>query len=217
MVDLINCQDFENAAKEKLPQLVYDFFAGGAGDELTLCDNRRAYDQIKFRYRVLSNQEECDLSVNILNQTLSMPILCAPIGFQGMAHSEGEIATVKAANQQGIFAITSTMSNSTLEEAAGVSTLPLWYQLYVYKDKAITEDLVERAQQAKYQALIFTVDTPTTGQRERDLRNHFTLPPGLTVKNFEKYGLHNLGKNKAALMEYSQRLFDKSLSWSDVT
>lgn len=216
MSDLINHQDFENAAKEKLPQLVYDFFAGGSGDELTLYDNRWAFDQIKFRFRVLSSEEECDLSVNILDQDLSMPIFCAPIGFQGMVHTEGEVGTVKAANKQGISVITSTMSNSTLEEAAAVSKRPLWFQLYVYKDRIITESLVERAEQANYQALVITVDTPTTGQRERDLRNHFTLPPGLTVKNFEQYGLHDLGKNKAALMEYSRRLFDKSLSWSDI-
>ncbi len=216
MSDLINYRDFERKAKEILPLPAYDFFAGGAGDELTLRENHDAYDQIKFRSRVLSSQEHCDLSTKILNQTLSMPLLCAPIGFQGMAHPEGEIATVKAANQQGVSVITSTMSNSSLEAAALASEKPLWFQLYVYKDKTITESLVQRAQQANYQALVLTVDTPRTGLRERDLRNDFTLPPGLTIKNLEMSGFHDLGQNKAALMEYSRRLFGTSLSWKDI-
>jgi isopentenyl diphosphate isomerase/L-lactate dehydrogenase-like FMN-dependent dehydrogenase len=144
-----------------------------------------------------------------------MPILVAPLGCQGIADPEGECATARAAAAAGTLMVVSTMSTRSLEEVAAAEG-PRWFQLYVYRDRAVTEALVRRAEEAGYQALVVTVDTPQMGRRERDIRNQFGLPPHLRFANFETAQDAYATDAGSALIRHAQASFDASLSWADI-
>ncbi len=217
-MDLISLHDYEKAAGEVLPRMAFDYFASGAFDEITLSENLAAYRRIKLRYRVLVDVSRRNLSTTVLGQSLSMPVLVAPMAFQRLAHDSGELATVKAAGAAGTVMILSTLSTCSVEEVTAVASGPVWFQLYVFKDRAVTRALVERAEAAGCQALVLTVDTPMLSCRERDVRNQFHLPLGLSAKNLTKAGLQDLPEetDESALYKYFAQLTDPSLSWKDV-
>ncbi|MGH3521580.1 MAG: alpha-hydroxy acid oxidase, partial [Mycobacterium sp.] len=131
-----------------------------------------------------------DLTTSVLGQPVSMPILVAPTAFHGLATPEGERAAARAAGAAGTIMILSTLSNTRVEDVVAAATGPVWFQLYVYRDRQATEGLVRRAEAAGCKALVLTVDAPLLGRRERDVRNRFRLPPGLGVANMlpEGYG-----------------------------
>jgi 4-hydroxymandelate oxidase len=146
-----------------------------------------------------------------------MPILVAPTAFQGMAHPEGEIATVRAAGAAGTIMVLSTLSNTTIEDAASAATGPMWFQLYVFRDRGATAELVRRVEAAGFTAIVVTVDAPVLGRRERDIRNGFRLPPGLNIENLTPRGMGDLPAGAGSgLAAYFASLLDQSLSWSDV-
>ncbi len=214
---LINVGDYHRVARERLPRMVYDYYAGGAWDELTLGWNERAYDRLELRYRVLRDVVDRDPSAVVLGRRVSMPILIAPTAFHGMAHADGERATAAAAGATGTVMIASTLSNRPIEEIVAATNGDVWFQLYVYKDRAISKGLVERARDAGCSALVVTVDVPGLGRRERDVRNRFQLP--------EELGLGNLASDLdglpeelsgSALAAYVGSTFDPSLTWEDL-
>jgi 4-hydroxymandelate oxidase len=147
-----------------------------------------------------------------------MPVLIAPTAFHRMAHPDGERATARAAGQAGTIMTLSTLSNTPLEEVAAVATAPQWFQLYVYRDRAATEALVRRVEVAGFRALVLTVDAPLLGRRERDVRNRFRLPPGLTIASLDFAGKEDLPHPTAdsGLAAYFASLLDPSLTWRDV-
>ena len=214
----VNLFDFEARAKAILPKPRFDFFAGGAADEITLRENRRAFDDIDLRFRVLAGVENRDLSCTLFGQKSAMPILIAPTGFHKMAHPDGEIATAKAAAETGVVFVVSTMANVTLEEVRATAPGPMWFQLYVYKDRGVTRSLVERAEAAGYNAIQVTVDLPVLGRREADVRNRFGLPPGMRIANLESSGLAELApvRGDSGVAAYTLRLLDPSLTWKDI-
>jgi len=212
---LINVDDYERAARDCLDRAIYDYMAGGAGDETTLAENRAAYDQWRLRPRVMVGVAQRDLTVNVLGDTLNLPIGISPSAFHKLLHPDGELATVRAAGAAGTVMCVSTMATTTLEEIAAVASSPLWFQTYVFRDRSFTTDLASRAKSAGYRALVLTVDTPVLGQRERDLRNHFELPPGIEMRNL------NLppavpGSYESPMARFSKEQFDPSLTWRDV-
>jgi 4-hydroxymandelate oxidase len=217
-MEKINLFDFESLAREKLPQMAYDYYASGAHDEITLRENHSAYDRIRLLYRVLIDVSRRDLETNLLGQRISMPILIAPTAFHRMAHSEGEIATVRAAGSAKTIMILSTLSNSAVEEVMAEASGPVWFQLYVYRDRSATEELVRRVETAGCSALVVTVDAPLLGRRERDVRNRFQLPQGLSVKNMLPAGKADLPKEVAdsGLAAYFGSLLDQALTWKDI-
>jgi 4-hydroxymandelate oxidase len=217
-IEAINLLELEARARELLPQMAYDYYASGANDEVTLRENRRAYERITLLPRMLVDVSARDTGTTVLGEPVSMPILIAPTGFQGLAHPEGEIATTKAAGSAKILMILATLSTSSIEEAMAVATGPVWFQLYVFKDRAITASLVQRAEAAGCRAIVLTVDVPVLGKRERDVRNCFTLPDHLTVKNLLPGGCQELPKNVAGsgLAAYVASLFDAALTWKDI-
>lgn len=214
----VNLFDFETLARERLTQEAYDYYAGGAHDELTLRDNRAAYDRRSLAYRVLVDVARRDLGTVVLGQPVSMPILVAPTAFHRLAHPEGEVATARAAGGAGTVMILSTLSTSTVEEVVAAATGPVWFQLYVYKDRKATEGLVRRAEAAGCKALVLTVDAPLIGRRERDVRNRFGLPAGLAVANLLPVGYGDLpkGSGGSGLAAYVSSLLDASLNWNDL-
>jgi 4-hydroxymandelate oxidase len=196
--------ELEMKARELLPQTAYDYFAGGANDEITLRENRVAYERITLLPRMLVDVSERHMWTTVLGEPVSMPILIAPTSFQGLAHPEGEVATVKAAGAAKTLMTLSTLSTFSIEEIMAVATGPVWFQLYVFKDRAISASLVKRAQAAGCQAIVLTVDVPLLGRRERDVRNQFRLPDDNSLKHLLPAGL-----NIASL-------FDPTLTWKDI-
>src|SRR5947209_20456802 len=176
-MDPINSFELETVAREKLTPQAYDYYASGAHDEVTLRDNRAAYDRLSLAYRVLVDVSQRDLSTTVLGQPVAMPILVAPTAFHQLADPEGERATARAAGASGTVMILSTLSNTPVEQVVAAASGPVWFQLYVYRDRKATEGLVRRAEAAGCQALVLTVDAPLLGRRERDVRNRFRLPP----------------------------------------
>ncbi len=214
-MDLINVYDYETAASAKLQKVVYDYYASGAHDEITLRDNHAAYDRIKLKYRVLVDVSRRTLSTNVLGEQVSMPVLVAPTAFQRMAHPGGEVATVRAAGAAGTIMVLSTLSNSSIEEVVSAASGPVWFQLYVYKDREATAGLIHRAEAAGCKALVVTVDAPLWGRRERDVRNRFQLPEGLSVKNLMPAGKEQFPKEVAdsGLAAYMAEVIDQSVTW----
>lgn len=214
---LINIADFQRKAKENLPQMFYDYYASGAHDETTLSENSEAYNRIKLRYRVMADVSRRDMSVNVLGQRSSMPVFVAPTAFHGLASPEAEIATVKAASKSKTIMILSTLSNTALENVKKEASVPLLFQLYVYKDRSATAELVIRAEEAGYKGIVVTVDAPVLGTRERDVRNDFKLPEGLTIKNMTAAQLEKMSEDSGSgLGNYFALSIDPSLSWKDI-
>ncbi|MDX1991533.1 MAG: alpha-hydroxy acid oxidase [bacterium] len=218
----LNLMDFERLAPEKLTQMAWDYYAGAADDLVTLRDNRLAFNKIRLRPRMMVDVSQRDLSTSVLGQSMPMPLLFAPTAFHRMAHPDGEIATVRAAGSRGLTMILSSLSTTPLEDvaqaAAQAATAPLWFQLYVYKDRGLTESVVRRAEAAGYKALVLTVDAPYFGRREADIRNRFFLPDGLEVANLRGTGKEDIDRPKggSGLNAYVASLLDASLTWKDV-
>jgi 4-hydroxymandelate oxidase len=217
-MDPINLFELEAIAREKLSGESYDYYASGAQDEVTLRENRAAYDRLSLAYRVLVDVSRRELTTSVLGQPVALPILVAPTAFQRLATPEGELATVRAAGAAGTVMILSTLSNTSIEEVVAAASGPVWFQLYVYRDRQATEGLVRRAEAAGCKALVLTVDAPVIGRRERDVRNRFHLPPGLSVANLLPVGYGDLPPDAAdsGLAAYVSSLIDPSLSWKDV-
>lgn len=215
---LINLADFEKAAALRLPKMVYDYYAGGALDEVTLRDIRTAYDRIPIYFRTLVDVSARSPETTVLGERVSMPVLVAPTAFHAMAHPDGELATARAARGAGTIMVVSTLSNTNVEDIAQAAPGPLWFQLYIYKDRGATRELVSRVEAAGCRAIMLTVDAPVLGPRERDVRNRFTLPEGLAVKNLLGAGQGTVMKESAGsgLARYVSSFIDPAISWRDV-
>ena len=217
-INAINLWELEARARELLPQMAYDYYASGANDEVTLRENRAAYERITLLPRMLVDVSVRDISTTVLGESVSMPILIAPTALPGLAHPEGEIATTKAAGAAKTLMTLATLSTSSIEEAMATATGPVWFQLYVFRDRAISASLVQRAETAGCKAVVLTVDDPVAGRRERDVRNRLTLPDHLSLKNLLSAGCQELPKNVAGsgLAAYVASLFDAALTWKDI-
>ena len=215
----LNLDEFSRQAAERLPQMVSDYYEGGADDETTVRENRRAWQQIALRPRILVDVSRRNLATTVLGTPISFPVLTGPCGFNALAHPDGELAVARAVSAAGTIQIVSTAATYSLEEVAAAAPDGIrWFQLYCYRDRGITRSLVERAVAAGYQALCLTVDTPFVGRRERDIRNQFGLPPGLRWKNLESAGLDRMdaGGDGSALAKYIEQIWDSSLTWEAV-
>jgi 4-hydroxymandelate oxidase len=233
----ISLADYERDAGSVLDPMVHGYFAGGSGDEATLRWNREAFDRVRLRPRVLRGVEARDTSVTVLGARIPVPVVVAPMAFQRLAHPEGELATARGVGEVGTVMVASTLSTTTLEDVAAAATSPLWFQLYVYRDRGVTRELVGRAAEAGYRALVLTVDTPVLGNREREARTGFRLPPTLPVANLAggegaggspgppgppgpETGLpaHRIpaAEGSSGLALYAHRLLDPNLTWDDV-
>jgi isopentenyl diphosphate isomerase/L-lactate dehydrogenase-like FMN-dependent dehydrogenase len=183
-VQPINVFDYEKLAQAKMEPAIWDYYQGGSEDEITIQRNRAAFAEIALRPRVLVDVSNLELQTSVLGTPVSMPILVAPVAAQRLAHPEGEIETARGAGKAGTLMIVSTTSTCTLEEIAEAATGPLWFQLYLSSNLQRSKDLLARAEACGYQAIVFTVDVPVMGHRERDLRNQFMLASHTTLVNF---------------------------------
>jgi 4-hydroxymandelate oxidase len=214
-VDPINIAEYEAMAYEKLPHDAWEYYIGGSDDELTLRANRDAFARIRLRPRVLVDVSHISLETTVLGSSVRTPLLVAPMAYHGFAHVECECETARGVGAAGTLMAVSTMANRPLEEVAAAATGPLWFQLYVYRDRNVSEHLVRRAEAAGYRALVLTVDTPRLSRREREIRMGFGLPPHLHTANFEGAAREQPGQTPGAsgLAVYATALLDSSLTW----
>ncbi|XP_026437902.1 peroxisomal (S)-2-hydroxy-acid oxidase GLO4-like isoform X2 [Papaver somniferum] len=201
VVGAVNVCEFQELAKKVLPKMHYDFFTGGAEDEHTLRENVEAFRRITLRPRVLIDVSRINLSTNILGYNMSSPIMVAAIAFQNLAHSEGEVATAKAAAAANTIMVLSTTSTCTIEEVASSCNGIRFFQLY-------------RAERSGYKAIVLTVETPKLGRRWADIKNKMVAPE---LKNFD--GLLStevVDENGSKLEALASQVLDSSLNWKDI-
>jgi len=231
--------DLRAISRRRLPGGVFDYIDGGAEDEIAMARNIRAFRRLEFHPRVLQAVGETDPSTMLLGAPLAFPLVLAPTGFTRIAHPEGELAVARAAQRAGIPYALSTLGTRSIEEVAAVSSGRLWFQVYVWRDRGLVEEMVARAAAAGYEALCLTVDATVIGRRERDVRRGFTLPPKLGLETIIDGILHpswtwafarsepikfaNVtgesvgdGTDAVSLAEYVNGQFDPGLSWRDL-
>lgn len=167
----VNIADLRLAAKRRLPRVVFDYIDGGAEAELTLAENRRAFDRVVFRPRSAVATPSCDLRVRVLGRELALPVLLAPVGSSRLFYPRGEAVAAREAGKAGTAYILSTLSGCRLEEVKAATDGPAWYQLYLVGGRDAAAAAMARARAAGFSALVVTIDTPVAGMRERDLRN----------------------------------------------
>jgi L-lactate dehydrogenase (cytochrome)/(S)-mandelate dehydrogenase len=233
-----NVESFRQRARSILPRPIFDFADGGAEKEWTLRRNEAAFDDVALIPRPLRGTAERDQSLTLLGTRLSMPVIIGPTGLAGLFWPGGELCSARAAARQGTIYCLSHGSVCRLEDLAAMSDAPRWMQVFIYRDRQFTEELTLRAKQAGYSALVLTIDNQLLGNRERDLRNGFTIPPRLGVSGmagmamkagwlwrmrgelsritFGNYVRPGEPSDAAALAGKMAQLLDPAMCWSDV-
>ena len=184
--------DLRAAAQRRLPRAIFDFFDGGAEDEITLRDNVAAFARLRLLPRVLTGVASIDTACVLLGQPAALPIAIAPTGAVGFGWRGGDIAIARAAIAAGIPYTLSSAATASIEQVANAAPGRLWFQAYILRNQPFLHALIERARAADYEALMITVDLPVGGKRERDLRNNFSVPFRFTPKNLFDFACHPL-------------------------
>jgi len=214
---LLNLFDYEAAARERMAPASYEYVAGAAADEITARSNREAFDRMALAPKVLVDVSNLDTRVTLLDQELPFPILLAPTGFQRLVHPEGEAAVAKGAGAAQALLVMSSAATTAVEDIAKAATGPLWFQLYVQRDRGFTRELVGRAEKAGAKALVLTVDTPVIGARNREARSGFSLPPGMELPNLKgAYAKENATPHRSMGSGIYSEALDPTLTWKDV-
>jgi 4-hydroxymandelate oxidase len=202
--DPLSLRSFEPLARQRLEPAVYDFFAGGADDEVTLRDNETAFARLTLRPRVLHGPAVPDLSTTLLGSELTMPVYVAPTAYHRLAHPDGELATSAAVAETGSLLVVSMAATVPVEEVTAPNR---WFQVYLQPDLGFTQHVVQRAEKAGCSAIVVSVDAPVSGRLERDLRNGFT-PDGLQCEN-----LRDPVSGEIRPIEYEPRVGWEQLDW----
>jgi L-lactate dehydrogenase (cytochrome) len=222
-----------------LPRGVFDYIDGGAEDERTMAANRDGFARIGFRPRILRDVRAVDPSTTLLGRRLPLPLVLAPTGFTRIADPQGELAVARAAARAGIPYSLSTLSTRSIEEVAAVSDGPKWFQVYVWRDRGLVKEMIDRAAAGGFEALVLTVDSVVLGRRERDVRRGFELPPKIGLGTLVDGAVHPAwtwafvrsepirfanvvghsvgdGADAVSLASYVAAQYDQGLTWADV-
>lgn len=202
MAQRLNVSDYQRAAKARLPRMVYEFVSGGAEDEVSLGANEADLRALRLLPRSLVDVAHVDTSTTLFGTTVPSPLVLGPAGLAGLLHAEAECEIARGAGRAGSIYTLSTGSSRSLEQVADAATGPLWFQLYLWKDRAVIASLVQRAKAAGYQALCLTVDVPAMGNRERDARNGMAIPPRLRPANVLDVARHPRWVSQVLLRSY---------------
>ncbi|MDQ7910888.1 alpha-hydroxy acid oxidase [Phytohabitans sp. ZYX-F-186] len=212
---LLTVAEYEAAARDRLPAGIWDYIAGGSGQERTLAANLDAFARLALRPRCLVDVSRPDLSTELLGVRLRTPVGVAPVAYHRLVHPEGEVATARAAG----FLVVSAFASRTLEEIAAAAAGPLWLQLYWFRRREVVAGLVRRAEAAGYRALVLTVDTPRVGRRLREARRGFAIPAGIVAANVDAAVMartHEAVDGESALVRHSREQLDPSLGPADL-
>jgi len=236
---ITNIEDLRVLAQKRVPRMFYDYADSGSWTESTYRANESDFQSIKLRQRVAVNMENRSTATTMVGQNVAMPVAIAPTGLTGMQHADGEILAARAAKKFGIPFTLSTMSICSIEDVAkGTDNHPFWFQLYVMKDRAFIEALIDRAKAAGCSALVLTLDLQILGQRHKDLKNGLSAPPKLTIANMiniatkPRWALGMAGTSRRQfgnivghvkgvtdmgnLAAWTAQQFDPALNWGDV-
>lgn len=209
----VGISDFEKQAQELLPEATLDYYAGGAGDELTLTSNREAWGSYALRPRMLVDVSRVDTATTVLGTSVSFPALVAPTALHRLATARGEIATAEACAQAGTLMTLSTLATiGPAQLAAAAPPAPRWFQLYRTCEPAVNDALVAAAVEGGYEAIVLTVDAPMPGLRERDLRSGFRVPTGVDMPAVSAA----LGRSEGVSVEDFFSIVDPSLTWESL-
>jgi isopentenyl diphosphate isomerase/L-lactate dehydrogenase-like FMN-dependent dehydrogenase len=232
----LNVDDLRTVARRRLPRVVFDYVDGAAWDEVTSRRNREDFARLALRPHVLVDVSRVVTETTVLGQAVSLPIIGGPTGQTGLVHRDGETAVARALNAFGTITSLSTAGSYSIEEVAASSAGPKWFQLYVTRDRAVSEELLARARAAGYLALVLTADVQRSGARERDRRNRFSVPPRITLRTLAggavrpgwsasfvrsprilmaNFAERLAGEDAVAMSEFINREFDASVSWAD--
>ena len=236
--DCHNFEDFRKLAKKKLPSPIFHYIDGGSDDETTLNRNTAAFNDYDLITNVLRGVEDVDLSTTVLGEKIDFPLFPSATAMHRLYHHEGERASAKAVEKMGTIFGTSTMGTVSIEEIGQINKGPKSFQLYIHKDRGLTDNLLERCKKAGFTSLCLTVDTVVAGNRERDRRTGFTTPPKLTLGSLLSFALHPVWtinhliheKFKLAniihmtekgssidksVIDYINEQFDPAMNWKD--
>lgn len=235
----LNADDYRQHARRVLPAPIYHYLAGGADDEWSVSNNESAYCNYELMPEYLRDVSEVDMSTTALGANLSAPIILSPTGMSRLFHHHKEIGVARAAEQAGLMYCLSTMATTSIEDVSIASVGVKMFQIYIHKDRSLTDEFVDRAKAAGYKALCLTVDTPLAGNRERDRRTGFEIPPRFRITsllgfatrprwsfNFLRcpdFGLANLsgrgdalGSGPVGVIKYVNDQFDRTVTWDHV-
>jgi len=236
--DCHNVEDFRKLAKKKLPSPIFNYIDGGADDEITLKRNTESFNKCDLIPNVLTGANNIDLSTTVLGQKINFPLFLSATAMHRLYHHEGEKATARAAQKMGTMFGISTMSTTSIEEIGKLTNGPKLFQLYIHKDKGLTDNLIDRCKQSGFKSMCLTVDAVVAGNRERDHRTGFSTPPRLTLGSLlsfafhptwslnylfrKKFELSNVihttdkgSKIDQSVMNYMNEQFKTEMSWSD--
>ena len=236
--DCHNVEDFRKLAKKKLPSPIFHYIDGGADDEVTLKRNTDSFNKCDLIPNVLTGADNIDLSTTVLGQKIDFPLFLSATAMHRLYHHEGERATARAAEKMGTMFGISTMSTTSIEEIGELTNGPKLFQLYIHKDKGLTDNLIERCKKSGFHSMCLTVDAVVAGNRERDYRTGFSTPPRLTLGSLLSFALHpewslnyllrkkfelaNIihmtdegSKIDKSIMNYMNEQFEPKMNWSD--
>jgi isopentenyl diphosphate isomerase/L-lactate dehydrogenase-like FMN-dependent dehydrogenase len=226
--------DLREAARRRMPRVVFDYLDGAAGDEVTAARNISALRAIELRPRVLVDVSDVETATSVLGRRIALPLLGAPMGLAGLLHPAGEVALARALHQAGSIYVVAAMASCSVEEVAAAAAGPLWFQMYIWRDRGLVADMLGRAQAAGLPVLVLTLDVPRAGDRDRDRRNGFSMPPRITARALAGGAAHpgwsrgfvrrprfrwgNLpaGADAAAFGTHVNQTFDPAATWEDI-
>lgn len=234
-----NISDLRRAAWIRMPSPMFHYMDGAAEDEINLKRSCSSFDDYELLPRHLSDVSSIDPSTTILGQPVDMPVFCSPTGMSRLFHHDGELAVSRAAARAKTIYSLSTMGTYSIEDVAEVCSGPKWFQIYVFKDRSLVTEFIERCKAADYHAMCLTIDLPLTGNRERDLRTGMTIPPKFSLAGWFNFALHPLwslsylssppfslanvehrvsggsDEDVTTLVDYISGQFDRSVTWDD--
>jgi L-lactate dehydrogenase (cytochrome) len=226
--------ELREAARRRVPAVVFDYVDGAAGDEVTAARNLAELRAVELRPQVLVDVSKVETATSVLGRPVALPLLGAPMGLTGLLHPSGEVALARALHAAGSIYVLAAMASCPLEEVAGAARGPLWFQMYFWRDRGLVQELLRRARAAGMSVLVLTVDVPCAGVRDRDRRNGFTIPPRVTLRALASGAVHprwssgflrqprlrwgNLpddGMSALAFSTQANRQFDPAATWDD--
>lgn len=234
----LDIADFRRAARRALPSAIFGYLDGGADDEWSLRDSTAAFEKYQLMPEYLRDISSIDMTTKILGAEVAAPVILSPTGMPRLFHHDRDVGVARPAGETGLYYTLSTLGTASIEEIAAVNPGAKMFQVYIHKDRGLTSELVARCRAAGYAALCLTVDAAVAGNRQRDLRSGFVMPPRLTMRSFASFAMHprwtanlllrpefslanvvgdraGMDRRPLGVMEYVNTQFDRTVTWDD--